>query len=121
MDRPELDLQVHVADGQLRVALSGSLVHGTTDRLRTWMHRHVPRTADRLVLDLQGLTEVDAVGLGALLAAPRRLGEGAEVLLDGAAGPVAQVLRRSGLEQALIPQQQSRTAPTTAEVTVATS
>ncbi|MCU1692776.1 MAG: Anti-sigma factor antagonist [Frankiales bacterium] len=126
MDRPELDLQAYVADGSLRLALTGRLVEGTTAHLRTWMQTHVPRTADRLVLDLRGLVEVDAVGLGALLAAPRRLGVGAHVLLDGAPEPVAQALRRAGLDRALVPRQQrpqqtSRTAPTIAEVTTATS
>lgn len=124
MTQPALDLQAYAADGQLRLALTGELVNGTTARLRTWMQRHVPATADRLVLDLSGLTDVDAVGLGALLAAHRRLAEGAAVTVDGASPQVARVLRQSGLDQVLqphVPQQVSRTAPTTAEVTTPTS
>ncbi|MCW2608295.1 MAG: anti-sigma factor antagonist [Frankiales bacterium] len=124
MERPELDLQAYVADGLLRIALTGSLVDGTTARLRTWMERHVPATASRLVLDLAGLDAVDAVGLGALLAAHRRLAEGAQVQVDHVSEPVARALRQAGLDRVLrpvLPQQVSRTAPTTAEVTTATS
>ena len=151
MDRPLLDLQAWVADGRLRLALSGALVDGTTAALRTWMERHVPSTAGALVLDLSGLVEVDAVGLGALLAAHRRLAPGAAVVLEGATDGVALALRRSGLlalpprqvpakhaaavdprpaqqvpagpasAQQVPAQQVSRTAPTMADVTTSTS
>ena len=130
MDRPALDLQAWVADGRLQLSLTGSLVEGTTAVLRTWMERHVPSTATTLVLDLSGLVEVDAVGLGALLAAHRRLAPGAAVLLEGPAAGVAVALRRSGLlalpprqaaPRQVDPQQVSRTAPTMADVTTSTS
>ncbi len=124
MDRPQLELEAYVADGLLRIALTGSLVDGTTARLRTWMERHVPDTATRLVLDLAALSCVDAVGLGALLAAHRRLAAGAEVQVAHVTEPVARALRQAGLDRVLrpaVPQQVSRTTPTTAEVTAATS
>lgn len=97
MDRPTLALTVSVADGLLRIALDGALVEGTTARLRTWMHAHVPSTTQRLVLDLHRLREVDAVGLGALLAAHRRLAAGAEVRVEGASPGVARAVRQSGM------------------------
>ncbi|MCW2778439.1 MAG: anti-sigma factor antagonist [Frankiales bacterium] len=103
MDDQVLTLEAYVADGLLRIALTGALVDGTTARLRTWMQRHVPRSAGRLVLDLRGLTDVDAVGLGALLAAHRRLDAGAEVLLDGASPAVARALHQAGLDRVLPP------------------
>lgn len=124
MDRPQLDLQAYVADGLLRIALTGSLVDGTTARLRTWMERHVPATAERLVLDLRALDDLDAVGLGALLAAHRRLAVGAQVQVDGASPAVGRALRQAGLDRVLltcVPQQVSRTAPTMAEVTTLAS
>ena len=105
MSTPTLELQAFVADGLLRIALTGDLVNGTTARLRTWMQRHVPATADRLVLDLAAVSEVDAVGLGALLAAHRRLSQGAQVLLDGASPAVARSLKQAGLDRVLLPAQ----------------
>lgn len=107
MRTPTLDLQAFVADGLLRIALTGDLVDGTTARLRTWMQAHVPATADRLVLDLADVDEVDAVGLGALLAAHRRLSTGAQVLLDGASPAVSRSLRQAGLDRVLLPSQRT--------------
>ena len=96
-----LELAVLVADGQLVLVLDGPLVNGTTARLRTWMQQHVPAAATRLVLDLSAVTEVDSVGLGALLAAPRRVAPDAEVVLAGARPAVARALRQCGLDQVL--------------------
>lgn len=96
-----LELSAYVADGLLTLVLRGPLVDGTTAHLRTWMQAHVPRSASRLVLDLSAVPEVDAVGLGALLAAPRRLGPDAELLLVGASPAVARALRQAGLDRVL--------------------
>ena len=100
--QPALELSAYVADGALTLALAGPLVDGTTARLRTWMQAHVPRAARLLVLDLGGVTEVDAVGLGALLAAPRRLAPEAEVRLTRAGPAVPRAMRACGLDRVLL-------------------
>lgn len=96
-----LEVSAYVADGQLTLRLAGPLVNGTTARLAIWMQAHVPASARTVVLDLTEVPVVDAVGLGALLAARRRLDAGAAVLLTGAQPVVSRMLRRSGVDLAL--------------------
>lgn len=99
--RPALALTTRVSDGTVVLSLAGELVAGRCEALSAWALRRLPACTRLLVVDLAGVTAVDANGLGALVALRRRT-EG-DVVLTGLPHDVRTAAARSGV-LALLPE-----------------
>jgi anti-sigma B factor antagonist len=84
------------------LALSGRLDGSSVREVRESVERLIAATDGDVVVDLTRVDVIDAVGLGMLAAAHRRLErEGRHLVLRGCAGNVRRVLAVTGLRRVL--------------------
>lgn len=85
--------------GTIRIQLAGVIDSGIATRLRNTLVRVLLRARpDRLVLDLAGLTELDAICAGTIVAACQIAGDyGIEVVMGSGSPEIAGRLRDAGL------------------------
>jgi anti-anti-sigma factor len=99
----DFSVTITEADGETSVLLIGKLDASATDGLRARMQDIMDGT-DRLVVDMGGLTELDAAGLRVLIAARLHArAAGVPFSLTNPTGPVVRALRAAGGPQALDP------------------
>ena len=90
--------------GTTTLVLHGELDCASAPHLRKHIGQALTDGTTRLVLDLTGVSFLDAVGLGALIGANRQLRErGGKLELRGTRRPVQRVLEITGLEDLLQP------------------
>lgn len=94
---------VEVGDASQVLRLSGRLDVAAAADLRLELASALQDGAGRLVVDLSGVTAVDATGLGLLVSAHRRAQRGGRTLvLREVPGPVRRLLLRSRLDRVLV-------------------
>ncbi|MFI7446158.1 STAS domain-containing protein [Nonomuraea sp. NPDC049714] len=93
------DTAAATAVGTVTVSVAGELDIATVDVLRTHLLQVLERAGGEVVLELSGLSFIDAAGLGALVAlrGQARLHR-TELLLAGVPAPMARLLRITGLD-----------------------
>ena len=90
-----------VCDGVAVLHVQGELVAGSAGVLRAELAEAVG--APRVLLELSGVTWLDAVGLGALIGAVRTIHEaGGQVALGAAPRPVDTLLRSAGMDRYVV-------------------
>ena len=94
----EIDFDIS-EQGPNLIMVSGGLDMATTPALRNHLSQaEVAGTGD-LIIDMSGLTFMDSTGLGALVAASRRMAlEGRSIILRSPQEAILQVLRFTRLE-----------------------
>jgi anti-sigma B factor antagonist len=99
---PTLEVTLHKDGDSVRLLLDGDLDRNNASALTAAVIRSAPLPADRLVLDLDGLTFIDAGGLRALADVARRARrQGRTLQLDNPSDHVVRVLRLTGLDHVL--------------------
>lgn len=97
MNAPVFHVAIHASRAQTELRLTGELDVATAPALRSHLDQ-IDEAVPRVVVDLAGLTFIDAAGIGLLAATQRRLeGDGRTFLLLDAHGPVLRVLELTGL------------------------
>jgi anti-sigma B factor antagonist len=97
---PELEL-VPVVDGTTaRVTVRGEIDVATAPQLRELLHELIQGGAQQIVLDCRDLGFLDSSGIGLLVAARKRLGDG-ELVVDSPPAHVRKVLELTGVAAAL--------------------
>lgn len=90
-------------EGLVLLALAGELDAATTGRVQTAVDGVLADGQTLVVVDLTGLSFCDSTGLGALVRVNRRIREaGGSVVVAGAQGPVARLLRLMSMERVLV-------------------
>jgi anti-anti-sigma factor len=115
---PAQDVGAPDGTARLDVAVPGSTVlvvgrldvHAAAD-VRVELARQVVLGSGELVLDLAGVTGVDATGLGLLVGAHRRAGRAGRVLvLQDVPAPVGRLLLLTRLDRVLVQRRTSQAA-----------
>ena len=75
------------------IVLAGDLDGPGSAQLRDCIEQQITLGREKLILDCSGLVYASSAGIGALVAAHRRVrGAGGRVLIAGAVGPVFEIL-----------------------------
>jgi anti-anti-sigma factor len=111
VDTPDETAHLDVAVPGSTVLVVGRLdVHAAAD-VRVELARQVVLGSGELVLDLAGVTGVDATGLGLLVGAHRRAGRAGRVLvLQDVPAPVGRLLLLTRLDRVLVQRRTSQAA-----------
>jgi anti-sigma B factor antagonist len=97
---PELEL-VPVVDGTTaQVSVRGEIDVATAPQLREMLHDLIQGGASQIVLDCRELGFLDSSGIGLLVAARKRLGDG-ELVIDSPPAHVRKVLELTGVASEL--------------------
>jgi anti-sigma B factor antagonist len=97
---PELEL-VPVVDGTTaNVTVRGEIDVATAPQLREMLHDLIQGGANQIVLDCRELAFLDSSGIGLLVAARKRLGDG-ELVIDSPPAHVRKVLELTGVASEL--------------------
>ncbi|HEV8296207.1 MAG TPA: STAS domain-containing protein [Acidimicrobiales bacterium] len=103
-DAPADGILIEVQDGgdDTVVRLIGELDLQSAPRVRTAMASVHGGHTDRVVVDLEGLSYMDSVGIGLLVSSRQRLeSEGRHLSLRNPAPPIRRLLQITGLEDYL--------------------
>jgi anti-sigma B factor antagonist len=94
----ELELERgEAADQELLVAVRGEIDMASAPQLRELLDTAIDAGITRVTLDCRGLQFLDSSGIGVLVAARKRLGEGGELVLDSPPAHVRKVLEITGV------------------------
>lgn len=94
----ELELQrADAPDDELLVAVRGEIDMASAPQLRELLETATDAGVTRVVLDCRGLEFLDSSGIGVLVAARKRLGEGGELVIDSPPAHVRKVLDITGV------------------------
>ena len=94
----ELELERgEAADQELLVAVRGEIDMASAPQLRELLDTAIDAGITRVTLDCRGLEFLDSSGIGVLVAARKRLGEGGELVLDSPPAHVRKVLEITGV------------------------
>jgi anti-sigma B factor antagonist len=94
----ELELERgEAADQELLVAVRGEIDMASAPQLRELLDTAIDAGITRVTLDCRGLEFLDSSGIGVLVAARKRLGEGGELVLDSPPTHVRKVLEITGV------------------------
>ncbi len=85
------------SDGGTTVKVTGDVDMASVPRLRSMLDELVDSGASRIVLDCHDLSFLDSSGIGVLIAARTRMGEGGELVLDSPPSHVRKVLDITGV------------------------
>jgi anti-anti-sigma factor len=101
----DLTLRTVMVDSIPVVSIHGDVDLGTVPRLRDGLHRELDHHPGRtLIVDLDGVTVFDDVGLGVLLGARRAArARGAELVVVAATPRLRALLSETGLDAVLPP------------------
>jgi anti-sigma B factor antagonist len=80
------------------IEVSGELDIAGISRLRERLDAVMAQGAQKLVLDLSGITFIDSVSLAAIVAARRRMGDGGRVVVATSHPYVLLILEAGGLD-----------------------
>ena len=90
-------------EGLVLLALTGELDAAPTGRVQAAVDGVLADGKTLVVVDLTALSFCDSTGLGALVRVNRRIREaGGSVVVAGAQGPVARLLRLMSMERVLV-------------------
>ena len=97
----KLNFNCNTADGELVIALCGTVDHHTLrdvlERLDTAICRSRAKT---VVLDLEGVEFMDSAGLGLIMGRYTRVTDlGGKLILRGVNGEIYRIIRLAGLEK----------------------
>jgi anti-sigma B factor antagonist len=84
-----------------RVVVRGEIDMATAAQLRDLLDELVSGGSRRIVLDCHELEFLDSSGIGVLVAARNRMGEGAELVIDAPTPHVLKVLEITGVSEHL--------------------
>jgi len=84
-------------DDELLVAVRGEIDMASAPQLRELLETAIAAGVTRVVLDCRGLEFLDSSGIGVLVAARKRLGEGGELVIDSPPAHVRKVLDITGV------------------------
>jgi anti-sigma B factor antagonist len=94
----ELELERAAAsEDELLVAVRGEIDMASAPQLRELLDTAIDAGTTKVVLDCRGLEFLDSSGIGVLVAARKRLGEGGELVLDSPPAHVRKVLDITGV------------------------
>lgn len=97
-----LDVTMARSDGTATIVLRGELDASTASRVSGLIDSAAALRLSRLVLDMSALAYMSSAGLRILILARRALGPGVPIHIVGAAGPVLETIRMSGMDRSLV-------------------
>ena len=99
---PLLTIEAESQPDAYVIRIAGELDLGGCPALESALRGAERSQADRIILDLEALTFIDSVGLGALLKTSRRsASDGNRLEITRGRGQPAEILRLTGLEKVL--------------------
>ena len=96
-----LDIAYEMKDGVARITLTGELDASVADQFRQVIENAATESPTRLVLFMSQLSFMASAGLRMLIFAKQKMGEGVDVYVIGAQGPVVRTLEMSGFHRAV--------------------
>jgi anti-anti-sigma factor len=83
------------------ISIAGELDASTAPRFHEKIEEAVRSNVARLEIHADELTYISSAGLRSLLYAQQKMGTGGGIVLIGAKGPVATVIRTAGLDRSI--------------------
>lgn len=83
------------------MVVRGEIDMATAPQLRDLLERLVSAGSRRIVLDCRELEFLDSSGIGVLVAARNRMGDGGELVIDSPSAHVLKVLEITGVSEHL--------------------
>lgn len=96
-----LELDSHVVAAQARVVVRGDVDMASAPQLRRLLDELIDAGATEVVVDCRELDFLDSSGIGALVAARTRLGDGGALAIEHARPNVRKVLEVTGVDRDL--------------------
>lgn len=97
----DLELELTAADAGTLITVRGEVDMATAPQLRDALNQVIDSGSRRIVLDCHALEFLDSSGIGVLVAARNRLGDGGEIVLDSPQAHVRKVLEITGVDSHL--------------------
>lgn len=96
-----LDIAFETKEGVARITLTGELDASVADQFRVVIENAAGQSPTRLVLFMNDLSFMASAGLRMLIFAKQKMGEGVDVYVIGAQGPVVRTLEMSGFHRSV--------------------